>query len=133
MPSERNGEVAGNKRSRISLASFLRPKIIVSVNPREQGRAVVGGLLISAFLFALALAGSPLWHARLHPDAGSPNHECAVTLITAGKAEQANSAPVLIAPQPALVFATVPEFATVWVPASFSRAAVLEHAPPTLS
>ena len=100
---------------------------------REKFRALVASGLLLAFLLALGLAASPQLHARLHPDAGSPDHECAVTLLAAGKYEQADGPPVLIAPQPAVVFAKIPEFAPVWVAAPFLGGAIFEHAPPALS
>ncbi|HXA09861.1 MAG TPA: hypothetical protein VNW28_07745, partial [Chthoniobacterales bacterium] len=75
---------------------------------REKLQAFVASGLLSAFLFALALAASPQLHQRLHADAGSPDHECAATLIAAGKYEQADAPPVVVAPQPALVFERIP-------------------------
>lgn len=100
---------------------------------REKLNAVVASLLATAFLLALALAASPQLHARVHPDAGSLDHECAATLVASGNYELTATPPVLLPPQPAQFFAVVPEFATIWVPALFSRAAVFEHAPPVLS
>jgi hypothetical protein len=99
----------------------------------EKLRALVAGALLAAFLVALALAASPQWHARLHPDAGFPNHECAVTLIATGKYEQADVPPILVAPQPANIFETIPALAPVWVAAPFFGARIFEHAPPALS
>jgi hypothetical protein len=100
---------------------------------REKIRALVASGLLSAFLFALGLAASPQLHARFHPDAGSSNHECAVTLITSGKYEQADAPPPVCAPQPALVVERIPALAPVWVAAPFLGARIFEHAPPALS
>jgi hypothetical protein len=100
---------------------------------RKLLRALVASGLISAFLFALGLAASPQLHARLHADARAPNHECAVTLISTGKYEQADAPPVLVAPQPAGLFEKIPAFAPVWVAAHFLGASIFEHAPPALS
>ncbi|MGH8094788.1 MAG: hypothetical protein ACREIF_15170 [Chthoniobacterales bacterium] len=99
----------------------------------EKLRVVVASSLLSAFLFALALAASPQLHARFHADAGSPDHECAVTLIATGKYEQASAPLVVVAPQPAIVFEKIPALAPVWVAAPFLGARILEHAPPALS
>ncbi len=96
-------------------------------------RAFVASGLLLAILFALALAASPQLHARFHPDAGAPNHECAVTLIASGKAQQADAPPVLVAPPPAVIFEKIPALAPVWVAAPFLGAAIFEHAPPALS
>ncbi len=99
----------------------------------ERFRSLVASSLLAAILFALGLAASPQLHARVHPDADSPSHECAVTLIATGKYEQADAPPVLIALQPVALLEKVPTFAPVWVPAPFLSAALLEHAPPALS
>jgi hypothetical protein len=103
------------------------------MSPREKFRAVVASSLLSAFLLALGLAASPQLHARFHSDAGSPNHECAVTLIASGKYEQADAPPVFAAPQPAVHFEKIPALAPVWVAAPFLGASIFEHAPPALS
>jgi hypothetical protein len=100
---------------------------------REKFRALLTGGLFAAFLFALGLAASPQLHARFHPDAGSPSHECAVTLIAAGKYEQADAPPIFAAPQPAVHFEKVPALAPVWVATPFLGACIFEHAPPALS
>lgn len=99
----------------------------------EKLRAIIAGSLLGAFVFALALAASPQLHARFHADAGSSNHECAVTLIAAGKYAQADAPPVIIAPQPAVLFEKIPSLAPVWVPARFLGSCIFEHAPPALS
>ncbi len=100
---------------------------------REILRATVASGLLSAFFFALGLAASPQLHARFHPDAGSPDHECAVTLIASGKYEQVDAPPLVSAPQPAVVFEKIPALAPVWVAAPFIGAHIFEHAPPALS
>lgn len=104
------------------------------MNSRDRLRALVAGGLFLAILLALTLAASPQLHARFHPDAGVPSHECAVTLIASGKAEQADAPPVLVAPpQPAVVPEKISVLAPVWVPAPFLGASIFEHAPPALS
>ena len=100
---------------------------------REKACRILTGGLLAAFLFALGLAASPQLHARFHPDADSPSHECAVTLIAAGKYEQADAPPSVTAPQPAVVFEKIPALAPVWVAAPFLGARIFEHAPPALS
>lgn len=100
---------------------------------RQKLHALVAGGLLSAFLLALGLAASPQLHARVHADAGSPNHECAVTLIASGKCEQADAPPALAAPELAIVFEKIPALASVWVAAPFLGARIFEHAPPALS
>jgi hypothetical protein len=95
-------------------------------------RAVVASGLLSAFLCALVLAASPQLHARFHPDANSPNHECAVTLIATGKYTHVG-APIVVVPQSALFLGKIPALAPVWVPAAFQTAHIFEHAPPAQS
>lgn len=109
------------------------PKVCVVVSRFEKLRILLASGLLAAFLFALTLAASPQLHARIHPDAGTLNHECAVTLIATGKYAHADATPVLVAPQPALLFAKIPAFFPVWVAAPFFGAAIFEHAPPALS
>ncbi len=133
----------GNKLIRMKLARPQGRKLLravrfghnlaLAVSRCEKLNAVVASSLLAAFLFALGLAASPQLHARFHPDAGSPNHECAVTLIASGKYEQADAPPLFCAPQPAVVFERIPALAPVWVAAPFLGARIFEHAPPALS
>ena len=99
----------------------------------EKLHVIIAGGLLSALLFALALAASPQLHARFHAGAGSPDHECAVTLIATGKYEQADAPPIVVVPQPAIVVEKIPVLAPVWVAAPFLGASIFEHAPPALS
>ena len=100
---------------------------------RESLRVIVASGVLATLVFALGLAASPQLHARFHPDAGSSNHECAVTLIASGKYEQADAPPLFCAPQPAVVFERIPALTPVWVAAPFLGARIFEHAPPALS
>jgi len=97
-----------------------------------QLRAVIAGSLLLGLLLALGLAVSPRLHERFHPDTGSATHECAVTLISAGKVEQAGPPPVLCLPQAAQVYETIPGLHSTWVEAPFLGASIFEHAPPAL-
>jgi hypothetical protein len=108
-------------------------RIPIEVSRHERFHAIIASGLLATLIFALGLAASPQLHARFHPDAGSPNHECAVTLITSGKYEQADAPPLFCAPQPAVVFEKIPALAPVWVAAPFLGARIFEHAPPALS
>jgi hypothetical protein len=99
----------------------------------RAGAGLVASTLIGAFLFALVLAAAPRLHAWVHPDSNAADHECAVTLIASGSFEH-GAAPVMVRiPQPAQHFATIPTFTVAWVAATFSGAAIFEHAPPALS
>ncbi|MEO7725148.1 MAG: hypothetical protein ABIU29_10785 [Chthoniobacterales bacterium] len=93
----------------------------------------VSANLAFAFLFVLALSVAPQWHERLHKDAASSQHQCAVTLIATGNYQQSD-APVLVAPpRPFVHFSTLPALRPVWVAAPFLGAAIFEHAPPARS
>jgi hypothetical protein len=111
----------------------LDHNVVLAVSHCKKLHVIVASSVVSAFLFALALAASPQVHARFHADSGSPDHECAVTLIATGKYEQADAPPVLCAPQPAVVFEKITALAPVWVAAPFLGASIFEHAPPALS
>jgi hypothetical protein len=94
--------------------------------------ALAAGLLASLFL-ALVLAAAPGSHHLVHRDAGTAQHECAVTLIGSGK-YQVTQAPVLVRlPQSPVRWANPPSLHVVWVAAPFLGASVFEHAPPALS
>jgi hypothetical protein len=93
-------------------------------------RGAIASWVCIAFLSALALSVSPYWHERLHPNAKSAQHECAVTLISSGTYQQAAPALLVAAPVPALQFRFVPALRPVWVASPFLSARVFEHAPP---
>jgi hypothetical protein len=84
----------------------------------------------AAFLTALALTAVPQWHEWIHPDANSPRHECAVTLINSGGYEKIAATPLVAAPVAVFHFCFVPALNSVWVASSFVCARILEHAPP---
>ena len=96
-------------------------------------RTLAASGLLSAFVFALVLAVSPQLHERFHPSAGQSCHECAVTLIAAGKVEHSTVAPLVVIPQPVSFFATIPALNPIWVEAPFLGACIFEHAPPARS
>jgi hypothetical protein len=96
-------------------------------------RWLVSGGLFASFAFALVLAVSPQLHERLHHEASPTTHECAVTLITAGKLQHSSVPVVVVAPEPAFQFGKIPTLNPLWVPAPFLGAAIFEHAPPAFS
>lgn len=99
----------------------------------KVGAPVVASAVIGGLLFALVLAAVPQLHAWVHPDSDAPDHECAVTLIASGSFEHCAAPVMVILPQPAQHFATIPTLKIVWVAAPFFSAAIFEHAPPALS
>jgi hypothetical protein len=54
-------------------------------------RNAVAGLMLSLFLFVLAMAHYEALHRIFHPDACQPEHRCAVTLLQAGQIETATT------------------------------------------
>ena len=89
--------------------------------------------LIAFLVCALGLAGSPQLHERAHHHSANAGHQCAVTLLEAGKCVQSDAPPLVIRPRAAVQLAKLPTLNPVWVPAPFLGASVFEHGPPALS
>ena len=83
-------------------------------------------VLISAFVFGIALAASPKLHDRIHRDS---QHECAATLIASGNYEH-SAPPVVIVRPVALAQFEIASARTKFAPSIFLDAFLLEHAPP---
>jgi hypothetical protein len=96
----------------------------------NHGRAFIATCVFAAFVWALALSGSPQLHQRVHPDASRAEHSCAVTAITSGSYEHAPQPPLVSAPVPAVQFSKVPALNPLWVQSVFLGACIFEHAPP---
>jgi hypothetical protein len=94
---------------------------------------VVALAVLSAFLFALALAAVPDWHAQVHLDQATPNHLCAVTIVAAGNYEHVAAPRIVVAPQPVEHVSTVPALHSVSIAPLFLGGAIFEHAPPANS
>jgi len=60
-------------------------------------RLVATGAAVLVFGVGL-IAASPTLHLWLHPDAGQPDHECAVTLFAHGALETAATIALVVAP-----------------------------------
>jgi hypothetical protein len=84
-------------------------------------------------LYAVLLSVAPQLHERLHKDAAKLGHECAVTLIAAGKYDHSAPPTVFVAPQPGTYFAKIAALTPVSVPALYLSASLFEHAPPVVS
>jgi hypothetical protein len=98
--------------------------------PPSLVRGAFLGWTFAAFLAVLALTAVPQWHEWIHPDANSPWHECAVTLISSGGYENISTAPLVTVPVPVFHFCFVPALHPIWVASPFVCARILEHAPP---
>jgi hypothetical protein len=104
------------------------------MNKRVQNfRLVITSGMLASLSLALVFAVAPQLHERIHKEAATSQHECAVTLIASGKYQQCD-APVLVSvPQPAVQFSKIPALHPVWVVSPFLAARIFEHAPPALS
>jgi hypothetical protein len=91
----------------------------------------VGGVVLSAMLFAMAMAASAELHHHLHPDADHEDHECAVTHLMAGSFGDVAGPPRIdVAPlfvRPEIDERGVDEEAVLPL---YLKNGVLEHAPP---
>jgi len=103
------------------------------MNCRQHFHAILAHGMIAAFLLALGLSVAPQLHERLHADAAGSSHECAVTLISAGKCEQGNVPIKVIVPQSLIIVAEIPTLHSTEVPTLFLSAAIFEHAPPSFA
>jgi len=54
-----------------------------------SAKSLLATLLIGLVLLLNAMAASPALHQLIHHDAGTANHQCAVTLFALGKVESA--------------------------------------------
>ncbi len=93
-------------------------------------RASVAIFVSAAFFWTLLLSVSPQLHARVHPDAGRVEHNCAATMIASGNYDHASHPPLVSAALPAIQFSKIPALTPCWVQSPFLGACIFEHAPP---
>jgi hypothetical protein len=99
---------------------------------RTALRAMVAAGCIGAVLFALVLSAVPRLHEQIHGATGTPNHECAVTLLTAGNYQHTlNVATSLAPPAQPMAFAHI--FRSFQLVSAHLESSLLEHAPPAIS
>jgi hypothetical protein len=94
--------------------------------------AILAAAFLGVFLFTLVLCAIPQLHERIHATTGSPNHECAVTLLASGHYQHTPTVTIsLVPPAPPAMFAhAFADFQLVHAHLEFS---LLEHAPPAIS
>jgi hypothetical protein len=79
-------------------------------SPLKLSKGILGkpgkGLLLLALWFLLqAAANSPSFHLTIHPDAGSPDHQCVVKLLSSGQVDTAaNDVSLVVAVVPLAVY-----------------------------
>ncbi|MDP9097379.1 MAG: hypothetical protein M3N48_00085 [Verrucomicrobiota bacterium] len=95
-------------------------------------RAIVAAGCICAVLLALVLSAIPRLHEQIHGTTGTPNHECAVTLLTSGNYQHTPAVAIAVAPpaSPTSFAHALHSFQLVSAHLEFS---LLEHAPPAVS
>jgi len=93
----------------------------------------IAAVVSAAFLWALALSASPQLHERVHRNANSPEHTCAVTFIASGSYDHSAHTPLITAPVPSVQFSKIPALTPQWVQSPFLGASIFEHAPPALT
>src|SRR3954471_8603560 len=94
--------------------------------------AILAPAFFGLFLFTLVLSAIPQLHERVHSSSTTPNHECAVTLLTSGNYQHTPIDTISLAPPaPPKLFVPVQDsFSLVAAHLEFS---LLEHAPPVNS
>ena len=110
----------------------LGPTLAEQMSKRNTFRAIVAATCIGAVLFAVVLSANPQLHEQIHAATGSPNHECAVTLLTSGNYQHTPSVTISLAP-PAPPAAFAHTFATFQLVSAHLDFSLLEHAPPAVS
>ena len=100
---------------------------------KKCSRAFIATFISAAFFWALLLSVSPQLHARIHADANSGDHTCAVTLIATGNYDHPAQPPLVSAQLPAIHFSKIPALTPQWVESPFLGAHIFAHAPPVHS
>jgi hypothetical protein len=85
--------------------------------------------LILGHLLAVAMAGSPWLHQRLHHHAAAPDHTCAVTAVLNGQIDQPDVPELAIAPA-RFATAGIPFLLVDRPPSETPRNCTRERAPP---
>ena len=95
------------------IASIVRRNGILS-SLRLPAKKLTGVLLVFLVLFLSGLATDLGHHKAIHADAGSADHQCAITLFAHGQVLHSTSAPLLIfVPQEISAQLTLPEGALI--------------------
>ena len=95
-------------------------------------RAIIAAGCIAAVLLALVLSAIPRLHEQIHRATGTPNHECAVTLLASGNYQHTPTAAISLAP-PAPPTAFAHTRASLQLVSAHLEFSPLEHAPPAIS
>jgi len=96
--------------------------------PRDGFRRVSAALSLALFLVLVVFSSSEQLHKLIHPDADSPTHHCAITMLVQGQVDTPNSPLVVVAFVCALFFVLPPLRAAVF--SSFDYRFSASRAPP---
>src|SRR5450755_517560 len=115
-PSRRNflAEYVGRREAHAQMKSHVT----------SHSGKFIAAFVSAAFLWTLALSASPQLHERVHPDANSAEHTCAVTFITSGSYDHSVHAPLITAPVPTVQFSKIPALNSQWVQSPFLGASI---------
>ena len=86
------------------------------------GKPALAALLVGIVLLLDAMAACPALHEMIHHDAGKEDHDCAVTMLAAGKMDSATCD--IVIPPPTILVETTQSF----IVSAFSPA--IENLPP---
>jgi hypothetical protein len=86
------------------------------------GKPALAALLVGIILLLDAMAACPALHEMIHHDAGKEDHDCAVTMLAAGKMDSAICV-IIISPPPVSIEITRQFTISVFSPA-------IENLPP---
>jgi hypothetical protein len=95
-------------------------------------RAIVAAGCLGAVLLALTLSAVPQLHEQIHSGTGSPNHQCAVTLLASGNCQHTPITTISVAP-PARPQALAHISRSCSLVTAYLEFSLLEHAPPAVS
>jgi hypothetical protein len=95
---------------------------------RNAFRRVSAAVSLALFLVLVVFSSSEQLHKLIHPDADSPGHQCAITMLVQGQVDTPSSSLVVIAFVCALFFVLPPLIAAVF--SSFDYRFSASRAPP---
>jgi hypothetical protein len=95
---------------------------------RDTLRRVSAGISLALFLALVVFSSSEKLHKLIHPDADSPDHQCAITMLAQGQVNAPSSSLIVIVFVCALFF-VLPPLRTAALP-SFDYRFSASRAPP---
>lgn len=78
------------------ISHSMRAAISISSFRRQTSRRVTGIICLLLLLTLQLFASSESLHKLIHPDADSPDHHCAVTMLAHGQVDASEALPLLV-------------------------------------